>query len=543
NAKDLIRFTVYDELTLQDDAQDQGLHRDPNVYKHITLRRYLGSLSIPVNTIYWAQCLQGAFHLRGPGEGGGAGAPVNLGFRQLHCTEPRLLNLYITLTPELAHPEPVLDDWQCGEEGEIARLVIQWEKSLFANPICKGRVIKAMATDPEGTAVFLPRYICPMAPPDCLLQHASASHATGGSDSLDPKASTADDPLMRRMLRFVSMIPFAPDLRTIRRHTDVWMTCRDFFDLCAGDNEEHAITLCNYLLYINQQAFVALGTGIQDGEAAYVITLGALSGEGDEVISWRRGRAMVWDPSNGHVCAVGDHTCGLRQVGVLFNDRNIWANIQARGEPWEISFDLSDQRCWKPFFQDKGSRRPELGTVQVPMKYTSIPSEFFRELELFLERHIMDVISGARRLTYTRFNRRCTRVLKQLLKDLELQQQALPLPTTSEDESPLFRMDRNRILFGNAIGSFLSEDLVSSNVEDSHYSALAPFMKTHDVMGFPLNMPLTDPESITKAVLSTEIHQNYSKNVEFAVATYVYSYGVSFVCSLWIYVATLQKKV
>ncbi len=38
----------------------------------------------------------------------------------------------------------------------------------------------------------------------------------------------------------------------------------------AGDWEEHAILLCNYLLFLKKECWVALGTGIE-GEISYVM--------------------------------------------------------------------------------------------------------------------------------------------------------------------------------------------------------------------------------------------------------------------------------
>lgn len=35
--------------------------------------------------------------------------------------------------------------------------------------------------------------------------------------------------------------------------------------MLAGDEEEHAVLLCNYFLYMGKKAWVALGMGIPEG--------------------------------------------------------------------------------------------------------------------------------------------------------------------------------------------------------------------------------------------------------------------------------------
>jgi hypothetical protein len=43
-------------------------------------------------------------------------------------------------------------------------------------------------------------------------------------------------------------------------------------------------------------------------------------------------------------------------------------------------------------------------------------------------------------------------------------------------------------------------------------------------------------------VLATKLADSCREGVQFAVAAHVQSYRVNFVCSIWIYIATLQKK-
>lgn len=45
-----------------------------------------------------------------------------------------------------------------------------------------------------------------------------------------------------------------------------------------------------------------------------------------------------------------DRDCLLYSVGMIFNDDNIWANIQNVAAPYSIDWNIHDQRKWRPFF-------------------------------------------------------------------------------------------------------------------------------------------------------------------------------------------------
>jgi len=40
---------------------------------------------------------------------------------------------------------------------------------------------------------------------------------------------------------------------------------KEFLRMLAGDEEEHAVLLCNYFLHIGKKAYVVLGRGIPEG--------------------------------------------------------------------------------------------------------------------------------------------------------------------------------------------------------------------------------------------------------------------------------------
>ena len=66
----------------------------------------------------------------------------------------------------------------------------------------------------------------------------------------------------------------------------------------------------------------------------------------------------------GHSIPVRDPACTLRTVGVVYDQSNVWANIQPSGHPWDISWDLRQAAGWRPFFGPVIPPR-DLATLQV----------------------------------------------------------------------------------------------------------------------------------------------------------------------------------
>jgi hypothetical protein len=49
-----------------------------------------------------------------------------------------------------------------------------------------------------------------------------------------------------QFLRFVSMLPAISDPEVLERACEVWFTSQEFLDIPGGDDEEHALMLCNF---------------------------------------------------------------------------------------------------------------------------------------------------------------------------------------------------------------------------------------------------------------------------------------------------------
>eukprot|EP01137_Pigoraptor_chileana_P026493 Opistho-2@7848 len=259
--------------------------------------------------------------------------------------------------------------------------------------------------------------------------------------------------------------------------------------MLAGDEEEHAILLCNYFLDLGLEAYVVVGNGIPEGQTSYVLTK-------------ERGKYRLWNACTGVSYRQHDTNCPLLEVGCIFNDKNIWANVQRYAEPTRIDFDLTNAKNWTPFFSRKFPF-PGLSSVQVDrLRYFPTDPSLVLQLETSIEKTLCAKMEEWRERFVTRWNRHCNRAFKAIL--------------------PRFEELRN-------------------TVDVAQQSELTDILRSYALNGFPVNITWTDMRAVVDAVRNTGVHFSEDPTVEFALAVHVCPYPNN-VISVWVYVATLVKK-
>ncbi|KAK3278279.1 hypothetical protein CYMTET_13774 [Cymbomonas tetramitiformis] len=438
-------ITVFDEFTsIHADSRSRSDDDDTKIVN--TVRRYLGSITLPISSIYRVKTLNGVFELDVP--------PLLLGYSG--APEKAMLRLYIVLKPGLAVPPGLSDDIPNGEDDALVRYAQKWQSEVRAVKACKLRTCKVIALTSSGSGVFLPRLVHALSPPPLLQRRGEAQESQ-----------------MLRLLRLVSLVPSAEAWVTLKRKEDIWTTSKEFLDMAAGADQERAILLCNFFLYLGIETYVVLGPGVTSPRAAFVLTKGTTSSGG----SGLDGQPQLWNASTGNVHSILDERVELRSAGMLFNEKNVWANIQLKDQPWEMSWDLENTKAWRPFFGPQFPARP-MTTVQVQMEYERMPEarQMVSQLEAELEKEVMDAVSTFRASTYTRFNRRCSRILKGLLRDLE------------EHAVASGRRESGRARRLSTADQRQPEAESSAAMQAAHLDALAPLLQNFDIQGFPLNM-------------------------------------------------------
>jgi coiled-coil and C2 domain-containing protein 2A len=159
---------------------------------------------------------------------------------------------------------------------------------------------------------------------------------------------------------------------------NICCSSQEFLDLGMGDDEEHAILLCNYFNYIDQK----LGrqhsdpADIRAAKFNYVSYL-VYGEEAPRGTTWYVGRRdtilgyiELWNPTTG-TCynfdlsinsvsaplggseAVPDRNqriidpiCPLKKIWSFVGDRNVWINVQPETAPVLLNYNLDEKTCW-----------------------------------------------------------------------------------------------------------------------------------------------------------------------------------------------------
>ena len=365
-AKLSIRVDVFDEISftvIEDDREKQKRHE-------LIESRILGTLEIPVSSIWATGKLSGTYSLVVP--------PYQLGYTAQN--EPLRVAIYATLDPPIVLPDRNMELKSAENEAVILRAQA-WQQKMAQLTETSPRRSVLMAALRNGKPIVACRMIKKQSPP--------------------PGITTAN-----HMLRFVCHIPNISDASVWDTTEDVWCTSQEFLDNNFGDEEEHAVLLCNMMKSKGMDAYVALGYDWLNGTTAFVIVKEA-------------GRVTLYDPLEGRIWSHRDRFCSLYSVGVVFNDENVWANIQKDVEPYVIDWNLHDTKKWYPFFNMSFPKPPLESPQEAELHYKEKKETEARMIEREIEYEIKTAVERWREYQRTSWNPECGDMLKASLKECE----------------------------------------------------------------------------------------------------------------------------
>ncbi|KAL1524398.1 hypothetical protein AB1Y20_019293 [Prymnesium parvum] len=462
---DEIDFNLFDSV-----RKSEKDVREENVSKVSNERRWLGVFSLPFSTLYRNGKVEGTFPLKMP--------PILLGYKKDKTSPSKKLvpnsglALFVTIEPLLPPLRDTERERSTTRDIKMQEFAKSWLKSIRRGlpRESRSRNILVFAPNETGDRTLVCRYVRPQDVP---------SELQAGDEHL--------------LLRYVSLIPRIDDAAMGLR-LDIWNTSQLFLELNAGDEEEHALLLCNFFLASGKEAYVLMGHGIPEGETAYVLTR-----EPTAVI-------RLWNAQSGAVYDANDSACPLTSVGCVFDDKNVWANIQAIDNPAEMNWKLDDPKCWRPFFGDRGFEPPDvLHSVQdARLRFKRTTEEYRRGIETSVEKALRREFQSLRGARATDWHWQACKDLKPLLKKYE--------------------EDANGV-------KVLSEA--------AHNVALEKINATYRLVGVPINETYIDVRSLMVKLRNTNIHTSDAPNIKFALVVYVHAYPNE-VCSVWFYIASVE---
>lgn len=303
------------------------------------------------------------------------------------------------------------------EDRSYAYYAQSWLKDLRGiSNHTKDRPYSIFAMNNKGFKVLICRYLTAQRPPD-------------GYES------------RRACINLVTLIPFMVDSSLFVSDTDLWCNMKQFFELGAGDEEEHGTTLYNFLYYLqsstgasrakkisndspeeiaSENLFLVIGNAIPEGKSTYILLrdIRKKNCAPDDPSAF-----LIINPCTGHMYSAIDPKCPLQEIHCLATPNNIWANIQDEICPCNMKYDLTNVDNWRPFFGKRMSP-PKGGivTIQESFSYIDTGVAYALEIEKSLRQAIKNGIRrwrSKRHRPTTTFHPDASSILHDLLPSLE----------------------------------------------------------------------------------------------------------------------------
>ncbi|OHS98634.1 hypothetical protein TRFO_34969 [Tritrichomonas foetus] len=454
-----IRIDLFDEVSftvIHDDREQQTTHE-------LRERRILGTINIPLIVFMVREdCLQCSYPMTTP--------PFQLAYTK--PAQSLKLGVNIFNSGVVFGDKNAITASQ--EEESVFLRAQQLLTLLKGKQFADSRRSVLMVAPSNGKPLVASRMIHKQAPPESI-----------------------DDPLF--MLRFVSMIPYVPDAQVFDGSaTSVWCTCQEFLNSNFGD-DEHALLLCNFYKYKGMDAYVVLGHDSFHGKVAYVGVKEAT-------------RVTLYDPITGLVWDSKDANCTMFSIGVVFNEDNVWANIQNEVRPSNIVWNLHDINKWLPFFSSNFPKTRYESPQEDVLNYKPIDDSRARQLEREIDNQIKSSVESWRSHQRTSWNPQFSEKIRSALESCERAAISDPKANFQPIIDDITLNNRNYRMTG---GPFCLSIVKSNN-------------------SFSM-----DSDHIIKEVELRETWKTESPNADFALGVYVVPYPNE-IFVVWVMIAAME---
>lgn len=441
----IVRIDLFDHVAFETTDSD-----------YLTEERFLATVELPLSAM-WSeqQRLSGSIPMVTP--------PVQLGYSTEMYSPIRLVASF-SFKPDVTIPENPLM-FEEGENYKIRERAAALMEKLQSKRLTPKRRIVSFCNLYSNTSLILCRVIYPIAPP-----------------------SGYQEPLL--LVNLVSTIPYAANTNP-KISSDTVATCKEFLKQGYGGYFEHSVLLCNLLLFVGRDAFVVIGDDLLVGHCSYVLLK---NGSDNTIIN----------PVTGTLFNSTDVSCTLTNVGVVFNNENIYFNIQDNVLPSKIDWNLSNAKKWTPFFDKKFTFVPSLCDKD-EINWSTPDMEKAEELEKQIFDAIKASIEEDRDQLPTEWNDEISQVLKEALKKINKLHITQQLPDY------------------HSIHEFIQSDYGEYRMN-----------------GVPFKLSFTNMSIIINEIRSQGIFVTELEKVEFSLAIYVIPNPCN-IYTVWVFLASVQR--
>jgi hypothetical protein len=193
---------------------------------------------------------------------------------------------------------------------------------------------------------------------------------------------------------------------------------------------------------------------------------------------------------------------------MLFNHRQILANIQPPVRVADLSWAITEPQFWLPLFPQGEVLAAPLTLQPAELVFEAPDNDRAKTLEAAIESALVAKIEAVRRMRApTKWHSRAANArLKSLLGEYE-----------------------TAVLKGQPID------------ETAAARTLGRIAETSEVIGVPMQMPFTDVATAVDTAIALGVHETYSPGAEFAVAVHVQAYAAR-ALSVWVMVASIVSR-
>ncbi|CAI2731745.1 unnamed protein product [Schistosoma spindalis] len=570
NMKDPIIINIYDQVIFN--QTDSNQNESTHYIQHIE-HRLIGSTEIPLSTVYLNTKISGKINLSIP--------LILQGYETINLIKSSIrpmIDILMTLEPSIFPPTPLIDTFISIESLEIQTSLSKWYQKLSKYKFMTERPFKPLVMNSDCQEILMTRFLTPLNPPEEFLPGTKTGYSISES--------------MLRLARYVSLIPYESDIASFPGLVQVWCTCDQFLSMLCGDEEEHAVLLACYFMYlfkystmdnndnettiINDKSFnqsinksinsiyLCIGEAIPEGRTVYILTEDYISNKQiTNLIGWR-----LWNPVTGQHYSVHDVNSPLRSVWGLVNSENILANIQPKQEPWELIWDLNSKKHWLPVFNKtiwinnkddtKSCSITNLPQTIQPEKliYIQLEQHEVDYIKFELETVLRDALMDWRKTKITRLNYEFMKDFNKMLENLEKNNGAY----YDGLNQLLDRISSKYYIYGFPMNfSYMEPDeiitrvkskgihelignqyIIPSNIIDYSQSIQQRTSSIMDYSKITLNSTIDSIFHSKSSLNSLHLLQSDSLNIQYALNVYVKAYPGP-VLSIWIYMAALWR--